>query len=285
MADVTVEQFAQVVGITVDRLIAQLDEAGLANRQAGDTITENEKGALLSHLRQRHGRGAEGKEPTRIVLQRKTMSEIKLSVERRGARTTTKTVSVEFRKRRTYVKRSVMTEGETQKRAEETAERERLLALEEAAQEETRLAEERRQEEERQRHEAAEREAREAEARERARAAEQEAREAPAIVPAPPPAAPEQRRPERAPARRQKGDGVSGPGRQELHVATSKSGRRKRRPVARRVVVPLTIRHGFAMPTAPIVREVAIPDRVTVAELAQRMSVKAAEVIKCLMNV
>ncbi|MDQ3581874.1 MAG: translation initiation factor IF-2 associated domain-containing protein, partial [Pseudomonadota bacterium] len=171
MADVTVEQFAQVVGITVDRLIAQLDEAGLANRQAGDTITENEKGALLSHLRQRHGRGAEGKEPTRIVLQRKTMSEIKLSVERRGARTTTKTVSVEFRKRRTYVKRSVMTEGETQKRAEETAERERVLALEQAAQEETRLADERRQEEERQRHEAVE----------RARAAEQQAREAPVI--------------------------------------------------------------------------------------------------------
>ncbi|MGH3992650.1 MAG: translation initiation factor IF-2 associated domain-containing protein, partial [Pseudonocardiaceae bacterium] len=222
-------------------MIAQLDEAGLANRQAGDTITENEKGALLSHLRQRHGRGAEGKEPTRIVLQRKTMSEIKLSVERRGARTTTKTVSVEFRKRRTYVKRSVMTEGETQKRAEETAERERVLALEQAAQEETRLAEERRQEEERQRHEAAEREAQEAEARERARAAEQEAREAPAIVPAPPPqpAAPEQRRPERAPARRQKGDGAPAPGRQELHVATSKSGRRKRKPVARRVVVPI----------------------------------------------
>ena len=287
MADVTVEQFAQVVGITVDRLIAQLDEAGLANRQAGDTITENEKGALLSHLRQRHGRGAEGKEPTRIVLQRKTMSEIKLSVERRGARTTTKTVSVEFRKRRTYVKRSVMTEGETQKRAEETAEGERILALEQAAQEETRLAEERRQEDERQRHEAAEREAQEAEARERARAAEQEAREAPAIVPAPPPqpAAPEARRPERAPARRQKGEGTPAPGRQELHVATSKSGRRKRKPMARRVVVPITTRHGFAMPTAPIVREVAIPDRVTVAELAQRMSVKAAEVIKCLMNV
>ncbi len=118
MTDVTVEQFAQVVGITVDRLIAQLDEAGLANRQAGDTITENEKGALLSHLRQRHGWGAEGKDPRRIVLQRKTMSEIKLSVERRGARTTTKTVSVEFRKRRTYVMRSVITEGETRETAE-----------------------------------------------------------------------------------------------------------------------------------------------------------------------
>ncbi len=299
MADVTVEQFAQVVGISVDRLIAQLDEAGLADRKAGDTITESEKGALLSHLRQRHGSG-EGSEPTRIVLQRKTMSEIKLSVERRGVRPTTKTVSVEFRKRRTYVKRSVVTEEETQKRAEETAERERQLALEQAAheqeaqehraREEARIEEERRREEERLRLEAAEHTARqEAEARERTRVEEQEAgRAAPPVAPeiAPAvPAVPEAKRPDRTPARRPKGDGVPAAGRQELHVATSKSGRRKRKPVARRVVVPMQSRHGFEMPTAPIVREVAIPDRVTVAELAQRMSIKAAEVIKCLINV
>ncbi len=310
MADVTVEQFAQVVGISVDRLIAQLDEAGLADRKAGDTITESEKGALLSHLRQRHGRGGEGTEPSRIVLQRKTMSEIKLSVERRGVRPTTKTVSVEFRKRRTYVKRSVMTEEEAQKRAEEAAERERLLALEQAAQEQisqeqiareqtarelaareqARIEEERRKEEERLKLEALERAAREeAEARERNRVEEQESRPAAPIAPseaqAPVSEVTEAKRPERPPARRPKGDSAPAAGRQELHVATSKSGRRKRKPMARRVVVPMTQKHGFEMPTAPIVREVAIPDRVTVAELAQRMSVKAAEVIKCLMNV
>ena len=73
-------------------------------------------------------------------------------------------------------------------------------------------------------------------------------------------------------------------GRRELHVATSKSGRRKKKAAPRRVVAQPSTRHGFEMPTAPIVREVTIPESITVAELAQKMSVKAAEVIKMMMS-
>src|SRR5688572_7406221 len=40
----------------------------------------------------------------------------------------------------------------------------------------------------------------------------------------------------------------------------------------------------FAQPTEPLVREVAVPETITVGELAHRMSVKAAEVIKALMK-
>ncbi len=75
-------------------------------------------------------------------------------------------------------------------------------------------------------------------------------------------------------------------GREELHVAKDKSGRRKggktqkRRPVQ----VQQETQHGFVKPTAPVVHDVEIPESITVADLAQRMSVKAAEVIKELMK-
>ncbi|MGA9031756.1 MAG: translation initiation factor IF-2, partial [Sulfuricaulis sp.] len=71
----------------------------------------------------------------------------------------------------------------------------------------------------------------------------------------------------------------------ELHLAAGKKVRRKVRMVANKpVVTSVTGQHGFERPTAPIVHEVALPETVTVAELAQKMSIKAAEVIKVLMQ-
>lgn len=73
-------------------------------------------------------------------------------------------------------------------------------------------------------------------------------------------------------------------GRQELHVAGDKAGRRKKKTKVKPVTVSVTAKHGFEKPTAPVIREVVIPETITVAELAQKMSVKAAEVIKLMMN-
>ena len=75
-------------------------------------------------------------------------------------------------------------------------------------------------------------------------------------------------------------------GRQELHVAGDVSSRykKKRRAKSRPVATAADGRHGFEMPTAPVVREVGIGETITVAELAQKMAVKATEVIKVLMN-
>ncbi len=72
-------------------------------------------------------------------------------------------------------------------------------------------------------------------------------------------------------------------GRNQLHVAKDKSGRRKGK--ARRVVASnIESKHAFEKPTAPVVRDVAVPDTITVAELANKMAVKAAEVIKAMMG-
>ena len=107
MTDVTVRQFATVVGIPVDRLLEQFTEAGITVAGADAAITEKQKLDLLAHLRKSHGdRPAQGAaEPRKITLKRKTHSEIKMTG---GAAGQVKTVSIEVRKKRTYVKRSLV---------------------------------------------------------------------------------------------------------------------------------------------------------------------------------
>ncbi|MEQ8662079.1 MAG: translation initiation factor IF-2 associated domain-containing protein, partial [Gammaproteobacteria bacterium] len=156
MAEVTVQQFAGVVGISVDRLVQQLSEAGLPTKAADDTISDDEKSQLLSYLRRIHGKNEASTEPAKITLKRKTVSEIKVPAERgrpraRGVKppAPAKTVSVEVRKKRTYVKRALVAEEEAARVEKESAERERERAEEEAAREaeEARLAELRAREE------------------------------------------------------------------------------------------------------------------------------------------
>ena len=299
MAEVTIEQFASVVGISVDRLMQQLSEAGLPTKAVEDTISDDEKSRLLSYLRKSHGKHEVASEPAKITLQRKTVTELKVPAERgrprlRGAKLATpaKTVSVEVRKKRTYVKRSVVAEEEAARVEMETAERDRVQAEEDAVceVEERRVADiqareeaEVREKEDADRVAAEERAKAESDAVSAARAAEAAAAEmqaAPGPVKAVPPI--EKKKPAKGKGRERDGDDRSG--RKELHVASDKSGRRRKKPSSRRVVSGGSSKHAFERPTAPVVRDVVISDSITVAELAQRMSVKAAEVIKAMMN-
>lgn len=96
MTQVTVKQLAETVGTPVDRLLQQMQEAGLKHSSADAAVTDAQKQTLLAHLKSSHGEKLE--EPRKITLQRKTTTTIKVA----GS----KTVSVEVRKKRTYVKRS-----------------------------------------------------------------------------------------------------------------------------------------------------------------------------------
>lgn len=308
MAEVTVKQFADVVGVSTDRLLAQLEEAGLSDKQSEDLISDEEKTQLLTYLRRMHGKEETGTEPTKVTLKRKTVSELRVPTERSRARSRpkagpSKTVSVEFRKKRTYVKRSVVTEEEATPVDKEAEDRDLAKAEEEAAQRaevEAREAAQREKQAAEEAEEAARRAAAEAEAEAEAKAraeaeaaaktAEVNARESAAATaemqsqqkpPEPPPPASDPRRGKGGDKRDSKSTRY---GRKELHVASDKSGRRRKKPGSRRVVAPANAKHGFERPTAPVVREVAISDNLTVAELAQRMSVKAAEVIKVMMT-
>src|SRR3569833_4571378 len=104
MSDVTAKQFADVVGIPVDRLLSQLEEAGSAIRSAEQTITDKEKVELLLYLRRNHGLSPElagVAEPKKITLKRRTVSELRLT----GPLGLVLLVFVVVRRRRTYVNR------------------------------------------------------------------------------------------------------------------------------------------------------------------------------------
>ena len=355
MTDVTVKQFATVVGIPVDRLLEQFAEAGIPVGGAEVTITEKQKMDLLAHLRKSHGnRPAQGAvaEPKRITLKRKTHSEIKMAG---GGGGQIKTVSVEVRKKRTYVKRSLAEDDtsrprqpvpvepfapamEAEKRLDHheveagdvqlepsleveivqpqpLAEEARRLA---ETEEEARRLAETEEEAPRQETQVAVPQSAETTARritdtapvavQVERRVESSASERGIKAEKPPEPTPESRavrkRPD-APARGtikrgESGAGAPGhrreaggggerfpPGRGESKEAISnKTDRRK--PRKSKGVRPTAStpqqRHGFAKPTAPVVREVALPETISIVDLAQKMSVKATEVIKTLLK-
>jgi len=109
MADVTISELARVVGVSVDKLLSQVKEAGLPHTSAEESITNDDKNTLLVFLRRSHGdKEATDAAPRKITLKRKTIATLKSpSSHGRG-----KTVNVEVRKRRTYVKRSTIADEE-----------------------------------------------------------------------------------------------------------------------------------------------------------------------------
>jgi translation initiation factor IF-2 len=292
MADVTVTQFAEVLKVPVERLLTQLGEAGIHVTGAEATISDEAKMELLTFLRRSHGRKSEAASPPKITLQRKSQGEIKVASSQGRART----VNVEVRTKKTYLNRSVLQQqARTQN---EDVDRQRHQQVVEEEPREPGLTPEQieAQQLEKQQREAEQREAdmrrqleedarRHAEEESRARAEEEARRQFEARVEAERKAA----RPvvEPAKARQEEPPRFQ---RTELHVSSDASARfkkkkqhqqsRSRRPAQ----INVASQHGFERPAAPVKRDVQIGETVTVAELAQRMAVKANEVIKVMMN-
>ncbi len=312
MAEVTVKQLADVVGIPVEHLLAQLGEAGVPVTDENQLISDKQKMELLTHLRAGRSKGQAGAGGgKKITLRRKTVGELRQSTGSGQNRTkSSRRINVEFRRKRTYAMR-----GDVM--AEEAARLEQEQQAAAAA-------------------EAAEKAAREAEAAARAAAEAAQAREAAAPAPAEaqagvqaqeapagseteaeasaagsaqvsqraeagagaveqtqpqpqsqpePVAAPPAEKEKKGPRRsKEKPERKTKYGRKELHVASEVSSSRRKKKSRGAVKVSTGAKHGFEKPTAPIIREVTIPETITVAELAQKMSVKAAEVIKTMMK-
>ena len=284
MAELTVSELAKVVDAPVERLLRQMHAAGLPHEHAEQVVNDEDKQRLLVYLKSLHGE--EAREPRKITLRRKTVSTLKVGASKR-------TVNVEVRKKRTYVKRDDGTEPESGPGAVEPVleipgltdtvvldpEARRIAAIEAR----------RKGEEDRLRR-------------------EQEAATGVPAVPAVEPVVPPV--PLEAP-----NDGKIGRKRDRREAEPVEvldddkpkkkkpiKGQRKRsdetfeiftdekdddlkprlqsaRPVARALNV-----HVFQRPTGKIVREVEIPDEITVAELAQRLAVKANVLIRELMK-
>ncbi|HCT08818.1 MULTISPECIES: translation initiation factor IF-2 [unclassified Pseudomonas] len=286
MTQVTVKQLADEVKTPVERLLQQMREAGLPHTAADEGVSDSEKQSLLTHLKSSHK--AKVEEPRKITLQRKTTSTLRVA----GS----KSISVEVRKKKVFVQRSP-----EEIEAERKRELEERRAVENAARQKAEEEAKRRAEEEARRQPAAAQPA-VTEAVAAPSAPVEAVREAAPVAPAPAPAADtrkrdEPRRPDkpRADDNNRRGGGGDGERKNAPHRASVK----EKAPAPR--VAPRTTdeesdgfrrggrgkaklkkrnAHGFQSPTGPVVREVKIGETITVGDLAQQMSVKAAEIIK-----
>jgi translation initiation factor IF-2 len=304
MAQINVTQFAKELGLPIELLIEQLQTAGVKKNLADDTVlTEKDKTQLLDYLRQSHGaREAKNK----ITLTRRQTTEIKKSDSTGKART----IQVEVRKKRVLVKRDVVAEALPVEAAPAVAAAPvGPVSVIDAEQMAKREAEAKKQAEliALQSEEVQEKQSR---ARRKKADAEPVAEAPPAVVPAPVAAAP-------APAPATLAEGT-------LHKPQPKPGekpkadKKAKKPVKEVVWRDESVKrrsiktrgdmgggmgwrtrkdrhakhdgdepagdHAFAAPLEPIIREVSVPETISVAALAQKMSVKAAEVIKVMMK-
>ena len=308
MGKINVAQFAGELGLPVELLLEQLQSAGVAKQKDSDPISEQDKAKLLEHLRSAHGGGK-----SKITVTRRETTAIKKADSSGKSRT----IQVEVRKKRTIAplveKPEVAAPVATPEAVVEVPAKPKQV-LDDA--EKQAREEEARQAAELAARQAADIEAKQARSKRKAVAAEPKpepvAEEKPAVAAEPaaavaaPPAAPEGtlHKPTLRP-----GDKVPRPSRKAEKAAPKKDSPwdeagHKKRPASRSTDTrggvtarPGSLRagrhdkhsktesaHAFSLPTEPIVQEVTIPETISVAELAQKMSIKAAEIIKALMK-
>ena len=281
MAQTSVAQFASELKVPPSVLLEQLRAAGVEKRVPEDSLSDQDKSRLLEYLRRTHG-SVESK--NKITLTRKQTSEIRKT----DATGKYRTVQVEVRKKRVFVKRdpaevtaaAVAAEAPPPPAAAPSVDVRELELREEEARREQQLAE----------LQAAE--LREKQERERREAEQKQADQK--VAEAAPAAATTLHAPKAAEAKTDKKPKKAKP----TTVLRDDSVRRrqiKTRGDAGGGVGGWHVRGGtrhkggggettFAQPTEPMVREIAVPETIAVGELAHRMSVKAAEVIKALMK-
>ncbi|WP_125076248.1 translation initiation factor IF-2 [Pseudoxanthomonas sp. SGT-18] len=309
----TIRKLAELVNTPVEKLLEQLAEAGMKFSGPDQVVTSAEKIKLLGFLRRTHGKGSaapaeEIAAPKKITLARRKVQELTVG----GGRSKT-TVAVEVRQKRTYIKATEAAPPEApvdderaevlrkleESRQRNLAEQQRLAELDRQRAEE---AERKRQEEE------AERKRQEEERKAAEEAARQQEREA---APEPEPAEPAPARPAR-PAPRAAEDSRAAPKHKgrgghaiaddddtparfagQLHLSAADRARRSTARPGGRGGKPQRRQDsrgggngggvgGFERPTAPVVREVAIGDSITVADLAQKLAMKGGDVVKAL---
>jgi translation initiation factor IF-2 len=311
----SVAQFASELNLQAELLLEQLKAAGVSKATPEDKLTEQDKTALLDYLRKGHGVEAP---KNKITLTRKSVTEIRKSDSSGKART----IQVEVRKKRVLVRRDIGTEEQVEAEepvVEEVAAPEpvapvvELVAAPEpipapaptaapvgkinvldAEQIAKREAEARRQaelialqtEELRKKQELVQRKQ------------EEEARKAIEATAAPQPGLSEgtlHKPAVKEKAKTEEKGGKKGKGASDWESAQKKRGLKTRGDVGigqgwratkgkGKAHRDSEQQHAFSAPTEPIVREILVPETISVADLAHKMAVKAAEVIKALMK-
>mgnify|MGYP001234049025 CR=1 FL=1 len=282
MPDITVEEFAKDVGVSVKRIQEQLVEAGLSNKNSEDIITDIEKSQLLSFLRKKHGKDSSD-DLKKITLRRKTISELKVPVASQGrSKPRSKTVSIEFRKRRTYAKRGDLNElPKNEKEPKLSISKTEGDQIKDSIQSDINPVEKEDSGSAVNKTEGVEKILNEKGDQSEIPSPEKEK----TITPPPQAIQDVEVKKSTVKEKKKRKDQAHHHKREELHVTSKVSARRRKKTRTTPVIQQSSSKqHGFEKPTAPIVREVEIPKNISVAELGQRMSVKGSEVVKILMG-
>lgn len=266
MSQVSIKQFAETLNLSVEKLLSQLENAGIKKKSDSDSLSEDEKMTLLHYLKSLHGESIEA--PKKVTLKRKQVKKLNLS-SGSGKRT----VNVEFRKKRTYVKKDEQAAPELEAEVPATLEAE----LNESTAEGVTQAPE----------------TEEPAATEEVKDAQPAAAEAPVEVAAPPAEADkpdkkkkhkkhvkEDKKEEHKPKGKPKGKDKS-PKNKMWMTDDMVMGRRRHKHHRK---AEHENEHGFKKPVEKMVREVQLGETIKVSDLADRMAVKASEVIKVLMS-
>ena len=289
MAEVTVKQLADAVGAPVDRLLTQMQQAGLSHKSEDQSVSEQEKQTLLAYLK--GDKGDASKPAGKITLKRKSTGTLKSGQGRAG-----RNVTVEVRRKRTYVKRSeaapeaeaeaqdpVVSQSELEAQRIHEEERARQEAEEQAriAEADRKAEAERRVEEEKRKQEELERQQQEQ------RAANEKKTSQPAAAPMSAADIQAKEQSEQRGGKRSRGRerSTASPEKGRRRELSLKSERRtKRRAPQRDVALKVDQQGGEFKPEEFISREVEVGEVITVGQLASGMAVKAGEVIKALMG-
>ena len=284
MAQINVTQLAQQLGLPTTLLMEQLQAAGVNRPLSEDSpLSERDKTQLLEHLRKSHGAG-ETKQ--KITLTRRQTTEIKKSDSTGKSRT----IQIEVRKKRVLVKRDSPEPETTTEAARPVLDAEQIARREAEAKQQAELSA-------RQAEDAEKKRKKEAEAATEAKPAAEA--QAPAVVVEgtlhKPTVKPEEKaqkaekKAKKPPVKevvwkddtvkrrsiKTRGDATGGLGWRARKARTGGHSTHAEEGDGQ---------HGFAAPTEPIVRDITVPETITVGDLAHKMSVKAAEVIKALMK-
>jgi translation initiation factor IF-2 len=303
MGKLNVAQFATELGLPVALLLEQLKAAGISKEQESDPMSEKDKAKLLDHLRQAHG----GEKPAKkITLIRRETTEIKKADSSGRART----IQVEVRKRRVVAPNAAAeavaapveaVAAPKKGKAAKVVDEQELATREEEARLQAELASRQAAEVQAKQERSKRKTTKKTAEPEPAPAAQPEQAAAVAAAPAASLAEGTLHKPTPKP-----GDKIAKPSKKPKPEAKNspwdEKGHKKRTPVKtgekpgvwtspvraprhdRHTKHAAEPEHAFSLPTEPIVHEVAVPETITVAELAQKMSIKASEIIKALMK-
>jgi len=264
MDEVSIKQFAENLNLSVEKLLSQLKESGVKGKTQSDSLSEDEKRTLLTYLKSLHGETAD-EAPKKVTLRRKQT--LNLSA---GSGSGKRTVNVEVRKKRTYVKKPETVEEPVAEEpvVEAVVETKPALVQEKPAEKPAKKAKE---------------------------PAVKNPAKPEVIAPAPVKEdhskAAKKAKDQKHHDSRKKNDGVDGPkgkGKKQLKGGNFNDNRRggKGRKGGRndkRHVAQADNEHAFQKPTAPVIKEVKVPESITLSALADQMSTKTGEVIKFMM--